>query len=161
MDCKKANELMMNYFDSPLNNSICKTHKLHKHLQKCDSCREEFTVYDEIMTDLQLIDEPIEPPADMEASVMTKILLIESVEKENHTAKENIPFVLCGVVSVLIGLYFVFGLNGDAIQAIATQFSRLVSGITQYQYLFILPAIGLVLIQPRFEVYRKTRKNDD
>lgn len=160
MNCKKANELMINYFDSPLGSNMRKTNKLHRHLQNCGDCREDFIAYDELMANLQFISEPMEPPADMEACVMERILSLEQAAQKRYISRENITFIIFGFVSALLGVLFALALNNDSafivefIEAVSSWFNGLMSGVasllSQYQYVFFLIAVGLVLIQSRF-----------
>lgn len=165
MDCKKASDIMMDYFDSPLDSNPHKLNKLCRHLQECDGCRADFNAYDELMTNILPVDEIVETPADIEALVMARILSFDMETEKKHVTKEAVMFTLWGAASALIGLYFAYGLTNETVQAVLAQFNIMASDaaalLNQYQYIFILFAVGLVIVRSRFAEMIGARKNDD
>ena len=76
MDCNKAGRLMMAYMDK----NISKEEELNlsRHVNKCDTCREEFDIYKEMKLDLDGDETPLISSAtafspDFECAIMGKI----------------------------------------------------------------------------------------
>ena len=77
MDCNKAGRLMMAYMDKNIEEKD-KTN-LNHHIDKCDACREEFAIYQEMSQDLEsdtvlkVEKIPTMHPPNFESAIMDKI----------------------------------------------------------------------------------------
>jgi len=70
--CEKYGDLMMKYMDGLLDDF--EQMNLDKHMEACEVCREDFAIYQEMLTEFDSsIEEIIEAPDSFAASVMEKI----------------------------------------------------------------------------------------
>jgi len=112
MECSKANEMMMQYMDGTLSEGDAE--RLRRHLAQCDTCRADFAIYDEIVTDFQELEETPAPDGFV-AAVMEKIEALESVSVKSNEKIDNILVAVWGAFSVLFGLGFAIVLNREAV----------------------------------------------
>ena len=71
MVCEKSNDLMMRYMDGLLDHFD--EMNLEKHIQTCQTCREDFAMYTEILQGIGGKFEIAEAPEGFEAAVMAQI----------------------------------------------------------------------------------------
>jgi len=70
--CEKYSELMMKYMDGLLDDF--EQMNLEKHIEACETCREDFAIYQEMLTGFEQNNvEIIEAPENFVASVMEKV----------------------------------------------------------------------------------------
>ena len=99
MDCRRANELIMKYMDSEINEN--EALELHNHTEICDECRGMFALYSEIMDGFDMIDE-IEAPSGFEDDVMAGIANVVPGYRQSFTM--NLGCIILSVFSALAGL---------------------------------------------------------
>jgi len=114
MECSKANELMMKYMDGTLSEQDAG--RLRKHIDQCEGCKADFTVYDEIVSAFEMPEETFAPDGFVEA-VMTKINALESASVKATVKADSILLTVWGLFTVLLGLGCVLALNREPISA--------------------------------------------
>lgn len=81
MNCERANELIMKYMDGTIteNEAI----QLNLHINECQTCKEEFAVYDSILEEFESF-KYVEPPKGFDEAVMEKIHALPDVSYINE-----------------------------------------------------------------------------
>lgn len=115
MDCKKANELMMEFMDGTLSEENAAL--LGNHLKECKECEIDFEFYNQMIDEFSDMNNVIQAPDGFEESVMTKIDLIEPIYFPRADKTDNILCTIWGSISVAVGTGAIFTLNKDAISA--------------------------------------------
>ncbi len=91
MSCDKYNDLMMRCMDKTI--TPTETILLNRHLSSCSACKEDFSVYEEIMAEFSAM-EIISAPEGFEESVMLKIAE-ESLYKPAVHMEEHLEHLEC------------------------------------------------------------------
>ncbi len=95
MDCTRASNLMMGYFDGMLKNS--EKIELFKHIKECTLCSEEFKALEEVISGIEQLEELVIPDNFQEE-------ILDSIDFNRFAvAKRRIPTVL-GVVGTLLAI---------------------------------------------------------
>lgn len=102
MDCKKANDLMMKFMDSELNEDDA--FLLKEHVNNCHSCKEDFIIYNQILEEFSDLNNVISAPDDFEINVMSKINDLGNIYSNAEIRKDNVFCILWGLFSVFAGL---------------------------------------------------------
>lgn len=99
MKCCDAEKYIMKYIDGELSKK--EAEELNEHIQKCQSCKESFLFYDDM---IQIFEQlPLyETPIDFEKSVMMQIQLLEQTEQRTFV-KNRIIGHIWGCFTVLFG----------------------------------------------------------
>ena len=114
--CEKYSDLMMKYMDGLLDDF--EQMNLDKHIEACEACREDFAIYQEMLTDFGN-EEIIEAPESFVTSIMEKVedinIYFPKKVRDKGKMLDNVIFgVWC-----LMGIVFATGaalfLQGDAI----------------------------------------------
>jgi len=108
MDCTRASDLMMGYFDRVLNDF--EKDKLFLHIKSCSICREEFNAIEEAITGIRQLDDFMVPDF-FEAEVMNAID-IKKYAKESKKSKYAVFFhfgILALLAMLSAGVYLRFG----------------------------------------------------
>ena len=71
MDCKKSSDLMTLALDQGLNKE--ETKEFHAHLENCDTCREDYELYQSIKADLNEIGTEVDLPDGFHKTLMHRI----------------------------------------------------------------------------------------
>lgn len=113
MNCKKAEELMMNYMDNTL--SPKDAEKLNEHLINCKDCKESFFIYEMVQDTLEN-NEIIEAPIDFEKELMIKISDITPV----YLAKKDLSIdclnsIVWGSFTMLLGTGIMLNIYNEPI----------------------------------------------
>ena len=109
MDCEKANGLMMKYMDGVLTESDAAS--LNRHIQTCGRCKEDFSVYDGIISGFSEM-ELCEPPEGFELRVMN---IVRQLPEAGLKSISRPLFGVLGVFSILLGLGVILAMNKDAL----------------------------------------------
>ncbi len=114
MDCTKAGELMMRFMDHMLTDEEAK--ELGLHMDVCPACKEDFLVYDIIMTGFEELP-IVSAPEGFEETVMQQIAELPQEEAASRMLNgiEHIVYAICGSFLVLAGIAFLIVMNKDAI----------------------------------------------
>jgi len=112
MECHRADELIMKYMDSVLDES--EAAKLGEHLTDCPGCAEDFKMYDSILTGFSEMD-MISAPEGFEERVMRRVAELPSVAAKLTSSVENMMCLVWGSVSALFGIGFLAALNREMI----------------------------------------------
>jgi len=113
MDCKYAQKLMMKYMDGEISEAEAKA--LNEHILVCENCREEFFVYDAIITEAEKISaKEIEAPVGFEKAVMMKIKA-EKAPVYGYSKNDKIKAVCVSTCGILFALSYVLAVNQQAI----------------------------------------------
>lgn len=99
MECRRANELIMKYMDSEINEK--EAFELHNHTANCEECRVMFALYAEIMDGFDMTEE-IEAPLGFEEAVMESIANVVPGYRQSFTM--NLGCIMLSIFSVLAGL---------------------------------------------------------
>ena len=103
MNCKAAENLIMNYMDNTLSEQDAL--KLNEHLKVCSECREAFEMYEMITNDFEAEEFLVSAPENFEEELMLKI---QNITPDYLTRKkmtmEEIHSVIWGSFAVLLGI---------------------------------------------------------
>jgi len=116
--CEKYSELMMKYMDGLLDDF--EQMNLDKHIEACEACREDFAIYQEMLTGFEQNNvEIIEAPENFVASVMEKVddinLYFPKKVRDKGKIIDSIIFAIWGLLATAFTLGTVLFLQGDAI----------------------------------------------
>jgi len=116
--CEKYSELMMKYMDGLLDDF--EQMNLDKHIEACETCREDFAIYQEMLTGFEHNNmEIIEAPENFVASVMEKVddvnLYFPKKVRDKGKIVDNIIFAVWGLLATTFTTGIVVSLQGDAI----------------------------------------------
>lgn len=103
MDCKSIDSFFMKYMDNTLEEK--EAIKLHEHLRVCGKCKEEFSVYDEIVNSFNLT-EIVTAPLDFEKNIMEKIYNLDMNYSKFTNKLDNIYLIVWSSISALLGVAF-------------------------------------------------------
>ncbi|NLD46590.1 MAG: hypothetical protein GX660_05250, partial [Clostridiaceae bacterium] len=84
MSCKPYDEFIMKYIDGELND--IEQAKLIQHVSECEACRSEFEDLKNVLGALEKSKE-LEPPADLQTSIMAKVCAIDIYNKKSREKK--------------------------------------------------------------------------
>ena len=116
MVCEKYGDLMMKYMDGLLDDF--EQMNLDKHIEACEACREDFSIYQEMLTDFST-EEIIEAPEGFVAAVMEKVedINIYFPKKVRNKGKllDNVIFGIWGLLAVVFAAGAALFLQGEAI----------------------------------------------
>jgi len=114
MDCDKASEYMMKFMDGLLAEKEAVV--LHKHVEGCAGCKEDFIIYSQILMNFE-VDTEAEAPVGFVEAVMARIdvLPVHAVIKTG--AGDTVLCAVWGTVSVMLGLGSLLVLNRDSVIA--------------------------------------------
>lgn len=108
MNCDLSKEYIMKYFDGE--RIEIEEVQFRQHIKTCSSCGNEFSAMEAIFTTLgAYID--IEPPADFEASVMSKVSEIEKRRSEKRSRRLVLLYNAATLLSIILLLIFVADLK--------------------------------------------------
>lgn len=110
MSCKPYDELIMKYIDGELND--IEQARLMHHVNRCESCRSELEDLKNIFDALEK-NEEIEPPDDMQASIMDKVCALDIYNKKLRVKKiAMICFAsTAAITTIIFALAIVFRNN--------------------------------------------------
>ena len=113
MDCNKANKLMMQFMD----NSILEDDYLllEQHLEECDVCKKDFSLYIEILNGFSGNIGLVEAPEDFEDIVMNRIEDIEPEYIDLKNRFNNFYYVMGGIISLLFSISMLININKELI----------------------------------------------
>lgn len=116
MKCNEADNLIMKHMDGELND--IENIQLMKHLDECQSCKNEFKNVSCILKSLNEKIE-VEPPEDFEKSIMMKVEVIDVHKKKNVERNLLIGYFMA---SMTIAIFFIIvgTLYKDSISSIMT-----------------------------------------
>ncbi len=97
MNCKLAEEYIMKFFDSELND--VENSYLKQHLEICERCRREFDTMKEIFDSLSQTM-VVEPPEDFEKKVMARINSMEMTDR--RIAENSFAFLYAGIALMVL-----------------------------------------------------------
>ena len=116
MVCEKYGDLMMKYMDGLLDDF--EQMNLNKHIEACEACREDFAIYQEMLTDFGT-EEIIEAPEGFVAAVMEKVddinLYFPKKVRDKGKILDNVIFAVWGLMAVAFAAGAALFLSGDAI----------------------------------------------
>lgn len=145
MDCNKAGKLMMSYMDK--NITTDEESKLHHHVSKCDACREEFAVYQDLEVEEETFLNPEVPctvyPSDFEGNVMNKIFILSERSEKNFK-------LVFGVYSTMFSLLvaavlLTIDINYTEMALALTNFVGFVfSGVTDALHRVVYQSVGYI-----------------
>lgn len=119
MNCKKAENFIMNYMDNTL--SSAEAEELNKHLKTCESCKESFAVY-EMMLDTFENADLTTAPNDFEQKLMIKISNITPVYLiQNPISIESINSLIWGIFTILFGAGIILNIYSEPIMNYISQ----------------------------------------
>jgi len=124
MVCEKSNELMMRYMDGLLDDFD--EMNLHKHLETCDACSEDFAVYTEMLMGFNHNNfEVVDAPEDFAANVMAQIddINLYFPEKVRNRGRvfDICLFALWGaMLAVITSAALIYGFNEQISTWLAT-----------------------------------------
>lgn len=113
MDCNKANKLMMKFMDNSLTEE--EHLLLESHLQECEECKKDFSLYTEILEDFSEEIGLIEAPESFEENVMS---IIEDIEPEYVEVKNRMNkfyYLTGGAIVLLFTSSLVVNMNKELI----------------------------------------------
>lgn len=138
MTCRDSGDFMMRYFDGETND--IETAQLKQHLKTCKKCSEEYENLKEVFSFLET-DIEIEPPQDFEASVMSRINVLE-LERKMKT--ERALFILYGAATAVLAalsIFFIIEIKDMIFRAMEHAGGN--SGVTYVLYGFLRKLNGL------------------
>jgi len=162
MECDKAEGLMMLHMDRALNDK--NKALLDEHLKGCPSCREDFYVYDKMLSELS-IQKVYSPPAGFEAEVMERVRALD-YKRPVNSVKDSLFCVVCGVLSILFGLAIniapyskTLGLAAAYISDFTAAFMQAGAGLGEafLQFRFVLLLICLALAAAQYLLSSKNK----
>lgn len=123
MKCIEANNYIMKYMDGEITSDEATT--LNEHLLKCQSCKQEFDIYESMIVQFEALPN-FEAPDGFELEVMTQITaLSENIYQVDYQLKEKSADSLWkgiwGTFTVLIGAGTILVLYRDPIMASLAQ----------------------------------------
>lgn len=99
MKCCDAENYIMKYIDGEISKK--EAEELNQHIKQCESCKQSFLFYDNMMQDFEQM--PLyEAPEDFERNVMMQIQLLAQSEKRSFT-KNKIMGYLWGSFTIFFG----------------------------------------------------------
>ncbi|MCL2377276.1 MAG: zf-HC2 domain-containing protein, partial [Defluviitaleaceae bacterium] len=116
--CEKYSELMMKYMDGLLDDF--EQMNLDKHIEACEACREDFAIYQEMLTSFDHNNmEIIEAPENFVASVMEKVddinLYFPQKVRDKGKVVDSIIFAVWAFLASAFVAGTVLFLQGEAI----------------------------------------------
>jgi predicted anti-sigma-YlaC factor YlaD len=126
MVCEKANELMMVYMDGLLDDF--EEMNLLKHMEICETCREDFALYKEMLGDFTADRlEIIEAPEGFVASVMQEVervnIYFPEGERNKGKVLDYVFFAAWGITAVAFIIATVLFTHGDVMIALAQSYN--------------------------------------
>jgi len=98
--CEKYGEWMMKYMDGLLDDF--EQMNLDKHIEACEACREDFAIYQEMLTEFNT-EEIIEAPEGFAAAVMEKVedinIYFPKKVRDKGKMLDNVIFVVWGLIA--------------------------------------------------------------
>ena len=118
MVCEKYGDLMMKYMDGILDDF--EQMNLDKHIEACEACREDFAIYQEMMTGFDYKNEEIiEAPENFVACLMEKVddmnIYFPKKVRDRGRMLDNAIFVIWGVMAAALAAGTALFLSGEAI----------------------------------------------
>lgn len=110
MDCEKASELMMKYFDHDIND--IENAQLKIHLKDCDICRSGFEALSQALADVEEDALNILPKEGFEKRVMFKISTFEKEKEKDYERTLAFLYTTATIAITFIGL-FIFMVSQD------------------------------------------------
>ncbi len=139
MDCDRANDFMMRYMDGELSQNDA--NDLSLHFETCKTCKSDFILYDQILSDFSGL-EIINAPEGFEAAVMSKINELPSISAKVVSTIENMMCLAWGAFSVLFGFGFLAVINRETILAYVyskpeySTFATVLTYVSDYMFRF-------------------------
>lgn len=100
MSCKPYDESIMKYIDGELND--IEQARLMRHVSECEACRSELEDLKNLFDALEK-NEELEPPADMQASIMEKVCALDIYNKKLKVKKlAMVCFASTAAITTLI-----------------------------------------------------------
>jgi predicted anti-sigma-YlaC factor YlaD len=116
MNCEISNDLIMKYFDGDIND--IESAQLKQHLKTCGPCSTDFKNMSDIFGVLER-GNPIEPPQNFEAQVMSKINAYE-VEKRKRTDRSlGFLYTAACMMLLLLSVLLMIDINGIDVYRVA------------------------------------------
>ena len=116
MVCEKYGDLMMKYMDGLLDDF--EQMNLDKHIEACETCREDFSIYQEMLTDFNT-EEIIEAPEGFVAAVMEKVedinIYFPKKVRDKGKMLDNVIFGIWGLLAAALVAGTALFLQGEAI----------------------------------------------
>ena len=116
MVCEKYGDLMMKYMDGLLDDF--EQMNLDKHIEACETCREDFSIYQEMLTDFNT-EEIIEAPEGFVAAVMEKVddinIYFPKKVRDKGKMLDNVIFGIWGLLAAAFAAGAALFLQGEAI----------------------------------------------
>lgn len=146
MECKMANFLMMKYMDFTLEEKEAES--LNSHLLSCESCKEDFQMYETLLTEFEK-EEPAlyEPPICFCDNIMEKIMKIEP-DFCKPQSQENVLSFVFGAFSMLVGIGVILSMYKTEILALSSQYpviGTIMNGASEISQSIILSVNGIIL----------------
>jgi len=113
MDCRYAEKLMMKYMDGEISEEEAR--ELNKHILVCENCREEFFVYDRMITEAEAVSaEEITAPEGFEEAVMMKIRA-EKTPVYGYSKNDKIRAACVGTCGLFFAVSYFLVINQQAV----------------------------------------------
>jgi len=114
--CEKYGDLMMKYMDGLLDDF--EQMNLDKHIEACETCREDFAIYQEMLTEFEN-EEVIEAPDGFVAAVMEKVedinLYFPKKVRDKGKVLDNVIFAVWGLIATSFAAGAALFLHGESI----------------------------------------------
>lgn len=110
LDCSKTEDYLMKYMDNNLTSK--EANELNRHISCCEKCKEEFMVYDQMMTEFMEMELDVAPEG-FELRVMEKVKELEPISSNVENAVDGVFWFIWGFVSVVMGLGFMLTIYKD------------------------------------------------
>ena len=112
MNCKQADAYMMKFMDNTYTEE--ETEMFNIHLKECISCRESFSVYQEMMESFPDM-EIHEVPENLKSNIMEEVYKSSQTSKKLRFYMEKIVYGSIGLFFLLIGISLSVIINKDII----------------------------------------------
>ena len=96
MRCKEASQKLQLYLDNRL--TIQQIRALEAHLASCDDCREELTIFETVVNDLETF-RVVAEPSDLNAKIMRRVAIAAS---QRHTSPSHLSLWPPSLLEILV-----------------------------------------------------------
>ncbi len=102
MNCKKTGDMMMKYMEHLLAGD--EALKFNLHLLDCKACRDDFSIYQAVMGEMDMQEETMCAPDDFVAGVMGKVYGAEALQSCLEDKLEGLLCFMWGITSLFAGM---------------------------------------------------------